>query len=337
MSKHGSDKEVKLLSSSLTEPNHRTQNTNDSIHEPLALSDVSPKDAPWDKHRSESDLVKGHYEGTKYKRYAERIENCATLLDFRLVPFEKGNYGLRLSSAFFCHTRHCVTCQWRRSLRIKARAFKALPRIIEDFPTSRFLFLTLTVKNCDITNLKDTITHMNKSWQRMSQLKHFPAIGYLRTTEVTRGRDGLSAHPHFHALLMVRASFFSTGYIRQSQWVTMWRKSLRVDYNPILDVQALKKDACVTPLLAEICKYSTKPSTVCYVPSKEWFVELTEQLHRTKAMVLGGVFREYFRDLNKEVTTEEMIHTDDDVESEVDEGHLRFGWRYWEKRYRNID
>ena len=337
MSKQGSDRNVSHIPS-LAEPKLRTQNSNVSKHdEALGLSEVSPKDAPWDKHRAESDLVKGHYEGTKFQSYADRISNCANLLDFRLVPSDGESYKLRLSSAYFCHARHCVVCQWRRSLRIKARAFRALPGILKDYPTARFLFLTLTVKNCEITKLRETLTHMNKSWQRFSQLKKFPAIGYLRTTEVTRGRDNISAHPHFHALLMVRASFFTTGYIKQRDWVAMWQKSLRVDYKPILDVQALKKGASVTPLLAEICKYSTKPSTVCYVPSKEWFVELTEQLHRTKAMALGGVFKEYFRDLDKEVTTEEMIHTDNEPDCEVDEGHLRFGWRYWEKRYRHLE
>ena len=336
MSKHGSDGFISC-NPSLAEPTERTQDSNVSINESLALSEVSPNDAPWDKHRSESDMVQNHYEGTKYQRYADRIKNCATLLDFRLVPNNGESYKLRLSSAYFCHARHCVVCQWRRSLRIKARAFRAIPGILQDFPTARFLFLTLTVKNCDVAELRETITHMNKSWQRLSQLKIFPAIGYLRTTEVTRGRDGQSVHPHFHALLMVKASYFSTGYISQKEWVEIWRKSLRVDYKPILDVQALKKDASVTPLLAEICKYSTKPSTVCYVPSKEWFVELTEQLHRTKAMSLGGVFKDYFRELDKEVTDEEMIHTDNEPDCTVDEGHLRFGWRYWEKRYRNIN
>ena len=336
MSNEGLDGDISHVSS-LAEPTKLAQDTNVSTNEPLALSEVSPNDVPWDKHRSESDMVQSHYEGTKYQRYADRIKNCATLLDFRLVPSNREGYRLHLSSAYFCHTRHCVVCQWRRSLRIKARAFRAIPGILEDFPTARFLFLTLTVKNCDVTELRETITHMNKSWQRLSQLKIFPAIGYLRTTEVTRGRDGQSVHPHFHALLMVKASYFSTGYISQKEWVEIWRKSLRVDYKPILDVQALKKDASVTPLLAEICKYSTKPSTVCYVPSKEWFIELTEQLHRTKAMSLGGVFKDYFRELEKEVTDDEMIHTDNDSNCAVDEGHLRFGWRYWEKRYRSID
>ncbi|MDI4746156.1 protein rep, partial [Salmonella enterica subsp. enterica serovar Kentucky] len=40
----------------------------------------------------------------------------------------------------------------------------------------------------------------------MKDRKEFkPVQGWIRTTEVTRGRDG-SAHPHFHTLMMVPPS-----------------------------------------------------------------------------------------------------------------------------------
>ncbi|MDI5424891.1 ROK family protein, partial [Salmonella enterica subsp. enterica serovar Kentucky] len=39
--------------------------------------------------------------------------------------------------------------------------------------------------------------------------------GWIRTTEVTRGRDG-SAHPHFHTLMMVPPSMLSgRDYVKQ--------------------------------------------------------------------------------------------------------------------------
>ncbi|MDI5568725.1 protein rep, partial [Salmonella enterica subsp. enterica serovar Kentucky] len=44
---------------------------------------------------------------------------------------------------------------------------------------------------------------------RMKDRKEFkPVQGWIRTTEVTRGRDG-SAHPHFHTLMMVPPSMFT--------------------------------------------------------------------------------------------------------------------------------
>ena len=63
------------------------------------------------------------------------------------------------------------------------------------------VFLTLTVKNPPVTELRDTLKHMNDSWQRLIQTKRFKSgvAGFLRTTEVTRGNDGdMMAHPHFH-------------------------------------------------------------------------------------------------------------------------------------------
>ena len=67
--------------------------------------------------------------------------------------------------------------------------FQQLPNIQERFPTHRWVFLTLTVKNPPVTELRDTLKHMNDSWQRLIQTKRFKSgvAGFLRTTEVTRG------------------------------------------------------------------------------------------------------------------------------------------------------
>jgi plasmid rolling circle replication initiator protein Rep len=299
-----------------------------------ALSDISERDKPWDLHRANSDRISGYYNGTEFQSYGDRIQDCSQFLDFRLVPEQsEGAYRLKLASVRLCHCRQCLVCAWRRSLVYKARAYKTLPRVVQDFPTARYLFVTLTVKNCVIHDLRETLKWMNQSFTRLSKLKSFPAIGYLRTTEVTKGRDGISAHPHFHCLMMVKASYFGCNYVRQDEWVDMWRRSLRADYNPILDVQALKPQASPVALLAEIIKYQCKPNDLV-LSDREWFLELTRQLHRTKAIAFGGVFKEYFRELEREPTTEELIG--DDGENELDEGRLFFGWKRIEKRYRMV-
>ena len=51
--------------------------------------------------------------------------------------------------------------------------FQQLPSIQERFPTHRWVFLTLTVKNPPVTELRDTLKHMNDSWQRLIQTKRF--------------------------------------------------------------------------------------------------------------------------------------------------------------------
>lgn len=296
-----------------------------------SLSELSDRDKPWDKHRANVDKVEHLYAGTEFQNYSDRLRFCSEFLDFKLVPEEAaGELKLKLNRARFCRVRHCPVCQWRRSLRWKAKAYQVLPKIVEDFSTHRWLFLTLTVKNCPITELKKTLQWMNKAWQRLSQRKIFPADGWLRSTEVTRGRDG-SAHPHFHCLLMVKASYFGKNYIKQAQWVELWQKSLRVDYKPVLDVQAVKRGKQPMSLVPELLKYCVKESDL--VADREWFLELTRQMHKMKCVTTGGVLKDYLKGLEQE--PEDLIGEGED--NEVDEGHLYFGWKRRDKKYRLVE
>jgi plasmid rolling circle replication initiator protein Rep len=303
-----------------------------SNSQPLALSDVSPQDKPWDKHRSFADRVEGFYAGSEFQGYSSRIHCCSELLEFGLALTEHDALKLKLRTARFCRLRHCPVCQWRRSLMWKAKAYKVLPKVIEAYPSHRWLFITLTQKNAPISELRQTLQHMNKSFQRLVQLKAFPAEGWLRSTEVTKGRDG-KAHPHFHCLLLVPAGYFSgKKYIRQDEWVAMWRKCMRLDYNPVLDVQAVKQGSKPMELIPELLKYCTKESDL--VSDREWFLELTRQMHKMRAVATGGVLKAYLKELEEE--PEDLIGKDDE-NNQADETSLYFGWKRYEKRYRMVN
>lgn len=296
----------------------------------LALSEISPKDKPWDKHRAFTDKVESFYAGSEFQGYATRIHYCSELLEFGLVPDDGDSLKLKLRAARFCRLRHCPVCQWRRSLMWKAKAYKVLPKVVEAFPTHRWLFLTLTQKNIPITELRQTLQQMNRGFQRLSQLKAWPADGWLRSTEVTKGRDG-GAHPHFHCLLLVPRSYFGKKYIKQSQWVEMWRKSMRLDYNPILDVQAVKEGDKPMELVPELLKYCTKESDLA--DDREWLLELTRQMHKLRGVATGGVLKEYLRELEEE--PEDLIGESELPEAQDSES-LSFGWKRKEKRYRVV-
>ena len=296
-----------------------------------ALADLSPRDKPWDKHRGNADKVAALYAGSEFQNYSDRVTFCAEFLRFGLVPKDDDTLKLKLRAARFCRVRHCPVCQWRRSLMWKAKAYKVLPRIVEAYPKCRWVFLTLTQKNVPITELKQTLQHMNRSFQRLTQLKAWPALGWLRATEVTRGRDG-SAHPHFHCLLMVRAGYFTKGYIKQSDWVEMWRKSMRLSYNPVLDVQAVRKGSQPMQLVPELLKYCTKESDL--VADREWFLELTRQMHKMKCVTTGGVLKEYLKELEEE--PEDLIGKDNEAEY-TDDLSISFGWKRRDRQYRLVE
>lgn len=294
------------------------------------LADLSPRDKPWDKHRANADRVSTYYARSEFQRYSQRINFCAEYLDFRLVPGEEGVYRLKLANARFCRVRHCPVCQWRRSLMWKAKAFRVLPQIVADYEGYRWVFLTLTVRNCKITELKETLVWMNKGFKRLTELKAWPGVGWLKSVEVTRGKDG-SAHPHFHCLLLVKPGYFGKNYIKQAEWVEMWRRSLRIDYDPVLDVQAVKKGQQPMQLVPELLKYCVKESDL--VADQEWFLELTRQMHKMKGVITGGVLKDYVKELEEE--PEDLIG--EDGQGEVDEGHLYFGWKPDKKKYKLLE
>lgn len=301
-----------------------------------SLSELSPRDKPWDVHRAESDQIANNYRGSEFERYAQRIDDCAQFLAFGLVPnTDEGAYHFKLRTARFCRVRTCMVCAWRRSLMYKARAFKVLPKLLSDYPTARYLFVTLTLKNCPVYELRNSILHLNESFRRLSKLKHFPAVGYLKTVEVTRGRRG-DAHPHLHILMMVKPSYFSHGYVKKKEWCAWWKRACKVDYVPLIDVQVIKPKDSPLVLLAEVVKYQTKPNDLIFA-DRAWFLEYTHQVHRTNAFALGGVFKDYFKELEKKETIEELINGNDNSQDRVDEGELFFSWQRFERRYRMFD
>lgn len=228
----------------------------------------------------------------------------------------------------------------------QARFYQSLPRIVADYPAARWMFLTLTVRNCAVDQLGVTLTTMNAAFQRLKDRKEFkPVLGWIRTTEVTRGHDG-SAHPHFHTLMLVPPSMFSgRDYVTHYRWVELWRECLRIDYDPNVDVRAVKPRApadgesvvfltaeVIRGAVAETLKYSTKPADM--VADPDWFLELTKQTHKRRFVATGGVLKNVLR-LEQE-TDEDMVTGDDIAEGTDDGSRLAFGWEPAPKRYRRL-
>ena len=40
----------------------------------------------------------------------------------------------------------------------------------------------------------------------------------------------MNVHPHFHAMLLVKSTYFNRDYINQAEWTDMWIKAMRLDY-----------------------------------------------------------------------------------------------------------
>jgi hypothetical protein len=106
---------------------------------------------------------------------------------------------------------------------------------------------------------------------------------------------------------------------------------MRLDYNPVMDIRAVRKGSNPSSLVPELLKYVTKESDL--VADREWFLELTRQLHKMRAIATGGVLKEFLAELEEE--PEDLIGNDGDETGE-DYGRLLFGWKKDNKRYRMI-
>jgi plasmid rolling circle replication initiator protein Rep len=214
----------------------------------------------------------------------------------------------------------------------QARFLKALPAIERAFPTVRWVFLTLTVRNCEVHDLRVTIHSMNRAWNRFVQRQEFASnvVGWIRTTEVTRGRDD-SAHPHFHVLLMVRPGYFSgKRYVTQARWTELWQECARLDYRPSVYIQTVKPKPGSTesPLrraVFETLKYAVKPEDML---DREWLLELTRQVHRLRFIASGGALKDILRESDE--SDEGLMLAED---GEPGEPELFFDWRREIKRY----
>ena len=199
---------------------------------------------PFSKHRRYNNpICRGLSADPDAVDIAKAIGNCAPVLGVEIdLEHDQGPKAL-LRAAKPCNRRLCPFCEWRRTKAWRRRFYEGLPSFHDDFPTHKPLFLTLTVKNCAITDLRSTISHMHQSWHRMTMLRGFPTKFWFRRTEVTKqdpkigGYVGSLVHPHIHVLLFVPAGYFSRNYIKQSEWTSLWQMSARLDYRPIVDVR----------------------------------------------------------------------------------------------------
>jgi len=308
------------------------------------LSEISHRDQPWDVHRLQADEVARLYamaKGQAFERLGVRMAECSRWLEFALNPDRSsGEVALRLQTARFCRVRYCPVCQWRRSLMWVARFMKRV--MVTDFPKGRWLFLTLTVRNVPLDQLRSTLVEMNAAWKRMIERKAWPGLGFIRSTELTRAANGY-AHPHFHALLYVSPSYFARHYISHERWVSMWREALRADYDPTVHIKIWKsktitdQETGVERALAPVegIKYAVKPCDLIgdgEPADADWLALLTTQTHKLRFLATGGVLKDALRE--EEETNDDLLRPDGENTKEEAEELARWWFLWFHQRYR---
>lgn len=159
------------------------------------------------------------------------------------LEFAKVENRLKLSKAYFCKSKLCALCSWRRALKNSYELKEILDNAYQKYPKARFLFLTLTEENAEFGHLKESVSEMQKSTNKLFRYKKVDQdlIGYARSTEITVNRSKKTFHQHMHVLLMVKSTYFKKGhYLSQNEWSTLWKKARKLDYKPVVNIQIVK-------------------------------------------------------------------------------------------------
>ncbi len=196
-----------------------------------------------------------------YEKKSFRVKECGTFLEYKVFKTQEK----KLHNANFCKVRLCPMCAWRRSLKIFGQVSQVM-NIAKGETANKFIFVTLTQKNVSGDQLKEEISKLYKGFNDLMRLKKIKnmSLGWFRALEVTYNEKDNTFHPHFHMVIMVK-SFYAKNknlYIDQAELTQLWKRSLKIDYDPIVHMESvkIKKGKTIETAVAEIAKYTVKES-----------------------------------------------------------------------------
>ena len=229
-----------------------------------------------------------------YTRKYERLEQCSTYLEFRR---EKSTKKYKLFNTNLCRVRLCPLCAYKRSLSVYHNTADIIKYINTKYSRSKYLFLTLTIKNVPGSELSNAIDNLTRGWQNMSKQKRITnvVLGTVRSIEITYNKRSNTYHPHLHVLIHTTNDIYAgRNYISQAEFADRWQSAAGIDYQPVVDVRRLRHNNGRE--VAEIAKYSVKPLEwdKC---SESVIVTLDDVLHKRHLLSLSGTMREAKRDL----------------------------------------
>ena len=310
------------------------------------LKDMSKngKQRPWREKKIDNVSYADILEILKIKK-AYNVKQCGNVLEFKASD----DGYLKLYKTWFCKSKLCPVCNWRRAMKNSYQAQKVIEEVVKEKPKSRWLFLTLSTKNSiSGEHLDQSLKEMSKAFNKLKMYAKVKKnlVGFMRSTEVTVNKKDGSYNQHMHVLLCVENSYFKNkeNYITQVEWVKLWQKALQVDYKPVANIKAIKPnkkgDKDIQAAIKETSKYSVKSSdylTGNHEKDAEIVQDLEQGLHRKRMLSYGGLLKQKHKILNLDDAEDgDLIKTSDDemTTAEEEKAHsITAIWNYEKQNY----
>lgn len=260
---------------------------------------------------------------------AARYYNCGTT-----IALQNG----KIKSANFCRDRLCPMCAYRRSQKMFSQNMAVYQKIKDYHPNYRQLFLTLTVPNVKLWQLKETLRRMSASWNRLRNHRRFkdePIVGYCKKLEITYNKETNTYHPHYHVMLTLKGWASPIQY-----YVHWWSKSYQMGRQLVCYVEAVKGDA---KSVSEMSKYMTKSDDVLDsladldrdAAEEKWYM-FRAAIFSVREITYGGIWRQYRRELGF-VDIDDDDLTDCEVITHSQEPIYWYEWNHFAGVYIVVD
>lgn len=285
-----------------------------------------------DKKKRSKYLVES-YERLGMENKAEQVSNCGTFLEFRV--YKDNTLKPKLHNANFCKDRLCPLCMWRRTKKI----FGTVSTIMEHMDSKyRYLFLTLTIKNCKANDLEKTIDKLNYSFNKLTKNKQIKSMckGYFKALEITYNQDTKEYHPHIHIIIVVNNSYFkSRYYIKQSEFTAIWKNCLNVEYTPVVNIEKIKSEdnsgLNFTSAVSECAKYTVKDEDYLSIKDLKERDNVVYTLYKAlkgrRLCSYGGVMKDIKNQLKLEDEDGDLVHIEtENINEELEYIIIRYRW-----------
>ena len=278
-----------------------------------------------------------------YRRRGWRMKECSRFINLSVCP----DCGRSIaSSATLCRDRVCPTCAWRLSAKQSAEMVQTLAFIndIEDYDA---LFLTLTVRNCDESQLSPTLDMMSKAWNKMlSRRKNRELIkGTARSVEVTYNAKAKTFHPHYHIIMLIEKD--SRDIDKLSAYFNHeWQTAANITYQPITDLRRIenstlleydKKDAeFYKKAILETFKYTIKDDSLADMPLSS-FRYYVDGIQGKRLVAYTGIIKEARKQLDYNDELEDETETLKCPDCNADMLSAIYEWSFSQNTYKRFE
>lgn len=129
---------------------------------------------------------------------------------------------------------------------------------------------------------------------------------------------------------MVEKSYFKgKDYMETTEWVKLWRKVMRLDYDPICDIRKVKGG---NKAIKEVSKYTVKDSD--FISDDKELTDklvsiLSKALRNRRLYAYGGLLKEIAKRLGSENPDEgDLVHIDENGNMRNDVGQMIVVYRW---------